>query len=254
MLSKNTTKNERNLKDRLLQFGLSEDQSAVYLAGISLGPTTILKLSKNSGIPRTTIYTIINQLVKLGLFKINIIGFKKTYEAENPKRLVLTLEQKAESLKESIPDFLSLYNLKESGSNIRYYEGLHAIQPLYLESLYDIKNNDTLLVISNSKEWMTIDEKYFQSYREKRARLGIQTKILVQESDIVDRMKEFQRNFNEEIRTLPKTTSINVDFFCTPKRVVIFQTKPPYVAIEIENDFIIVLYKNLFETIWNTIQ
>jgi sugar-specific transcriptional regulator TrmB len=252
MLSENQTKNKELLKNRLFEFGLSPEQADVYLAGILLGPTSVLNLSKQSDIPRTTVYAVVNELIKKGLFKTNIIGFKKTYEAENPSRLLQTLEQKIDSLRGSIPDFLSLYNLKDSGASIRYYEGLGAIKPLYLESLSDTKPKEDYMVITNPEQWFTIDQKYFTEYKEKRAKLNLKTRMLFQDSETARTHKKYERNFNEEIKILPKNTSINVDFICTPKRVIIFQTQQPYIAIEIENKFVIELYKNLFEIIWNS--
>lgn len=254
MLSKNQTKNTELLRNKLFEFGLSSEQADIYLVGISLGPTSVLNLSKQSGIPRTTVYAVVNELIKKGLFKINVVGFKKTYEAENPHRLLQTLEQKVDSLRNSIPDFLSLYNLKDSGASIRYYEGLRAIKPLYLDSLGDVRPQDDYLVITNQEQWFNIDQKYFTEYKEKRAKLNLKTRMLFQDSEIARTHKRYERNFNEEIKILSNNVHINVDFICTPKRVIIFQTQQPYIAIEIENKFIIELYKNLFEIIWNTVK
>lgn len=254
MLSKNQTKIEEKLEKSLHDFGLGEEEAKVYLTGLSLGSTTILNLSKKSGISRTTVYSLINSLSQKGLFRVNIRGFKKTYEAENPEKLEQMLKFKIENLKNSIPDFLSIYNLKETEGNIRYYEGLGSIKPLYLESLNDVLPQDDYLVITNQEQWFSIDQKYFTEYKEKRAKLSINTRLLFQDSLIAREHKKFEKNFNEKIKILPADTELNVDFVCTPKRVIIFQTKQPYIAISIENKFVIQLYKNLFEIIWKTIK
>jgi sugar-specific transcriptional regulator TrmB len=260
MLSKNQTKMQEKVDYRgkllksLLDFGLSTEEAQVYLAGLELGPTTVLLLSKASGIPRTTIYAIIDTLHTKGLFKINLAGFKKTYEAENPEKLKLALEQKVESLTNAIPDFLSLYNLKEAESNIRYYENLESIKLLYMDSLSDVRPHDDFLVIANQEQWFNLDQRHFLEYKEKRAKLRIHTRLLLQDSPTSREHKRLERNFNEEVKILPPDTSLNVDFVCTPKRVIIFQTQAPYKAISIENKFVIELYKNLFEIIWKTVE
>lgn len=257
MLSKNQTKskeiNKEHLKKSLFDFGLSEEEALVYLAGLELGATTVLNLSKYAGVPRTTVYTVIDTLHKKGLFKINIAGFKKTYEAENPEKLADMLESRVESLKNSIPDFLSLYNLKEAEGSIHYYEGLKSIESLYMDSLKDVRPGDDFLVITNEEAWFNLSQKLFTHYKEKRSVLRVKTRLLFQDSPTAQHHKNIGKNYNEEAKILPPDTSINVDFVCTPKRVIIFQLQKPYVAISIENKFVIELYKNLFEIIWKTV-
>ena len=71
----------------LSQLGLSETEASVYLAGIKSGATSILQLSKISGVKRTTVYTIVDSLIANGLMRIDIKGFKKYYVTEPPEKL-----------------------------------------------------------------------------------------------------------------------------------------------------------------------
>ena len=59
-------KNEK-LQSILKNIGLSETEAEVYLASLSLGPTTILKIARSSGVKRTSVYTIIDALKEKGL-------------------------------------------------------------------------------------------------------------------------------------------------------------------------------------------
>jgi sugar-specific transcriptional regulator TrmB len=63
----------------LTDLGLSEHEALVYLANISLGPTTILKIAQAAEIKRTTVYAVIESLKTKGLINVQIKGFKKLF-------------------------------------------------------------------------------------------------------------------------------------------------------------------------------
>ena len=71
-----------DLTKKLIKLGLTEKEASLYLTGLSIGPATILDLSRKSSIKRGTVYEIIMRLVSLGFFTKTIknrteITFKK---------------------------------------------------------------------------------------------------------------------------------------------------------------------------------
>jgi len=241
----------KQLEKTLTELGLSTNEASLYTSSLSLGATTVLKLSRSSGIRRTTVYNLIDSLKHKGLMRENIVGFKKTYEVEHPEKLEGILDLRKSQLQKDMPDFLSLFNKVGGSSVIKHYEGIESIKPIYLETINDVNSGDDYLVITNQAQWYGLDSKYFQNYKEKRSKTGARVRMLFEESDIAREHKKYEKNFNEEIKFLPNESHINVDFVCTPKRVIIFQTIQPFNAIVIENEFVVEMYKNLFEVIWN---
>ncbi len=239
------------LEKTLVDLGLSENEALLYLSSLNLGATTVLKLARASGIRRTTVYSLIDSLKQKGLMRENIVGFKKTYESESPEKLVRILDTKKSQLQKDMPDLLGLFNKVGGSSVIKHYEGIESIKPIYLETIQDVRSGEDYLVITNQAQWFELDTVYFQEYKERRARTGARVRMLFEESDLAREHKKYERNFNEEIKFLPQETHINVDFVCTPKRVIIFQTIQPFSAIVIENEFVVEMYKNLFEVIWS---
>src|SRR3989344_2889997 len=96
------------LLDILNKIGLSEKEANVYLASLSLGPTTILKLARACNIKRTTIYGIVENLKQKGLMSIEQKGLKKIYAPENPEKLEVILESRQLEFKNHLPEFLGL--------------------------------------------------------------------------------------------------------------------------------------------------
>jgi sugar-specific transcriptional regulator TrmB len=244
-------KNDK-LLDSLIQLGLNENEAKVYIAALSLGATTILKLSKHSDIKRTTVYEVVDSLEKKGLMKKEIHGFKTLYSAEHPERLENSLETKRALLVKVLPELEGKYHLKGTESSIKYYEGLNAIKNVYDDLLKDLKPHDFYYAVSNTAEWQGLDNDYFmKSHVEKRVNLGATINLLFVDSETAQKRKRTERNYNENIRLLPKDTNIHVDMVITPYKLVMFQLHEPLVALVLENKTMINTQKELFELLWN---
>ncbi len=245
-------KNDK-LLSTLEEFGLEEAEAKVYLASLSLGPTTVLKLSKHSEIKRTTVYEIITALERKGLMKKEVHGLKTLYAPEHPERLENALENKRALLSRMIPELEGLFHLKGTESTIKYYEGLPAIKNIYDDLLKDFRPHDFYYAISNIAEWQHLDEDFFiKNHVERRASMRVETKLLFTDSPAAQKRKTTERNFNESVKILPAEADIHVDLVVTPYKLVMFQLREPLVTIVIENKSIIEMQKSMFLLLWET--
>lgn len=244
---------DEKIIDSLKELGLEEKEASIYLASLVLGATTILKLSKQSGVNRTTAYEIIGILERKGLMKKEIRGLKTLYSPEPPERLEGTLETKRAVLTHLLPELEGKYHLKGTESSIKYYEGLTAIKNVYDDILKDLRPGDFYYVISNTAEWQSIDDDYFmKNHIEKFTYVrGIDRRVLFVDSPLAQRRKETERNFNEKVRLLPADSNIHVDQVVTPYKIVTFQLHHPLVALVVENKTMINTQKQVFELLWN---
>src|SRR3990170_8288815 len=236
----------------LQDIGLSENEAAVYVAGLSLGPTTAIKIARQTGIKRPTVYTVIESLKEKGLMNIEIKGFKQHYVSENPDRLKEVLEQRKKELNKKIPELQALFNLKGEEGSIKYYEGLEGIKSVYEGMIKDIKPHEDYVVISNLDKVLELDEKWFKDFFDRRAKLNINIRLLLQDTEKAREFKKYAKNINAKIKLLPSKTNLNTNLVITPQRVMIHQLKYPIVAIVIENKSTIEMQQELFEIIWNT--
>ncbi|MCX6807465.1 MAG: helix-turn-helix domain-containing protein [Patescibacteria group bacterium] len=239
----------------LANLGLSDKEASVYLAMLPLGATNVLKIARASGIKRTTVYSILDDLKQKGLVNIEIKGLKNLYLAENPERFNLTLKSQQENFRDALPELLDLYNLKADKGSIKYYEGLEAIKSVYEGMLRDVQPNDRYMVISDQKKWQKLDAKYFLNFIRRRGELNINLNIrlLLQDSKVARAHQKVQSQFNEKIKILPSGTDLNTNLVIIPKRVMIHQLVPPFLAVVMENKNIIKMHQEFFEIMWQTI-
>ncbi|MEK9154114.1 MAG: helix-turn-helix domain-containing protein, partial [Patescibacteria group bacterium] len=135
----------RNLKD----IGLTEKEASVYLASLSLGPSTILELAEATSLKRTTVYSVIETLKQRGLMSVELSGWKRRFTAVDPQSLSLVLKQRERGFEAILPELISLHNLKSEGGTFKQYEGLEAVKGVYEQLLKDAPPGCDYLIISD---------------------------------------------------------------------------------------------------------
>lgn len=236
----------------LEDLGLSEHEALVYLASLSLGPATVLKIAEASEVKRTTVYSVVEALKHKGLMNIEVRGFKQLYVAENPEQLQVMLITKKEELKSSMPEFQALYNLKGGESFIRYYEGVEAVKNIYTQITRDCRPHEEILIISDQESWYKQDPIFFHKYLLDRAQSGIKARKLIVPTNDIEKYNWGTEAYNEEIRLLPLETKLVTNLVVTPRKVLIHQLVPPILAIEIENPSVVQMNKEMFEIMWKS--
>jgi HTH-type transcriptional regulator, sugar sensing transcriptional regulator len=126
----------------LINLGLSEKESKVYLAALELGPETAQKIAQKAGINRPTAYVQIESLKNRGLMSQFDKGKKTFYVAESPERLssllnVLEkeLEFKKVETERVLPSLLNLFAGKGERPKVRFLEGVEGLKTIQQEFL-----------------------------------------------------------------------------------------------------------------------
>jgi len=202
---------------------------------------------------RTTVYSVIDTLKEKGLIRIDLKGLKQKYIAENPEKLEVMLERRANEFQNKLPEFMALYKLKGEESTIKYYTGLEAMKNIYMDTLKEIKIHEDYLVIANQEKWYTLQSEFAQKFIEAQAKLKINICLLFQDSPIAREQKKFEKNFNRKIKILPAGTPLNVDTLLLPNKLIVLELTPPYMTVVIENKSLIELHREMFELIWHSI-
>ncbi len=244
---------KKQLLRLLTDLGLSEPEACIYLASLSLGSSTIMKLASEANIKRTTAYSLIEHLQRKGLMRTELRGFKKKFAAASPDTLESMLDQQRQKLHHALPDLQALYTMESGESVIRQYEGLEATKGIYEQLLKDVRPHDDYLILSNPELTFKIATDFFQDFIQRRAKLDIKIRMLAQDSPFARERQRFQKNHNEIIKILPPGTKLSTNLVIIPKYVVIHQMVPPIFAIVIENKNVIQMHREQFEIMWKSI-
>lgn len=121
---------------------IGEKESKIYLSLIESGPETISEISQDSGIPRSTIYLLIETLIEKGLVTKTSRGKKTLYVPENPDYLVTVAKNMQKEINQTVfelgrvlPEMKAIHKKNQVKPIVKYYEGLEGIRQILEESL-----------------------------------------------------------------------------------------------------------------------
>ena len=112
------------------QLGFTDKEIKVYMMLLTGGPTSVRRLSKDTGVNRGTVYEALKTLQKAGLAGMYQKHKKQFFLAEDPQKLSEVIEGKERAvsslkrdLAEMLPELRSLYVHGGAKPTVKYYEG-----------------------------------------------------------------------------------------------------------------------------------
>ena len=158
------------IESSLKKYGLSTKEIKVYLATLELGSSSILEISKKSGINRATTYVITESLIERGLASSITKGKKRYFVSEDPKKLLTKLEERKlkvddqiNEIKKLIPQLESIFNRSESKPRVKMYEGIDGLYKIYEDTL--VEKKDIYAFIGVSEGMATMGKRLQANYR-----------------------------------------------------------------------------------------
>lgn len=230
--------------------GLNINEAKVYLAALELGEANIQQLARKSGVIRTTVYGVVEQLKKHGLLSVIIKNKKAFYAAENPTKLKDSLKEKQHSLEKILPELLSITNTIDKKPKIKFFEGVGGMKDVYQDTL---QYPDQELLTWVPKESVDVfDVEYLTNYYvPKRLENKIWVRALAPDDP---NMKWFQEADEKSLR---KTRLISQERFPFSVEINLYgKSKIGIVAFEekigliIESEKIYNTLKSIFEINW----
>ncbi len=163
----------------LCECGLSRKEASVYIALLELGYSTAARISKATGINRTTLYDVLAGLSRKGAAGVMRRGRALHFHATHPDALVDALRKRAEMLRRAVPALKARMNIAGAGPALEYYEGGNGIDAIYQRLLAEKKHvygYGSFAIIERIAKYRT------QDYRKRRVELGIPTTVVTDSS------------------------------------------------------------------------
>ncbi|MFA5967110.1 MAG: helix-turn-helix domain-containing protein [Patescibacteria group bacterium] len=249
-------------KDQLSTLGLSNMEIKAYLALLEIGSATVLKLSHKTGIKRTTMYDVVEGLIHKKLITLTEKGNKRSYHAENPKKIDGLLAEEERKLAEKrknfltiIPELSSLFNAHDKKPKIRFYEGFEGIKTAFEETLELPRNTETLAYGSAYQLDSLSYQEYILDYISRRVAKGIYQRAIINDSPVA--AKKFQADDKAQLRntilvdekTFPFVDEVNI--YGNKVSIVSFKDE---LTLIIESEAIARTQRSFFEMSWITAQ
>jgi len=229
--------------------GLSQTETAVYLASIQLGPTSVQEIAKKARLSRTTAYEAIALLQDRGLMSTYQHGKKKFFAAEDPERAVShfrgrvgDLQSKIEALVRIVPE-LQMMSRGERPV-VKFLEGKEALLALFhdLESV----NADRFDEVSNYDDiYEYLDMDYIKDVQKILNPDRIKTRILHHGG-----LQRPPRPGVQYCELNPDLGTFHGDIWIYGDRVAFVSFRGKIVAVLIESEPFAQTARVLFEAAW----
>jgi predicted DNA-binding transcriptional regulator len=244
-----------DIKQSLVELGLSHKEIDVYLSMLELGPSSVQDIAKKAGVNRSTTYVMIEGLKKHGLVSTYEKGKKVFFNAENPDRLVQVVNEqigllsaKRERVSAVLPRLLAIFNASDEKPKVRFFEGDETIDIIRMEvTSFRAPVWNFFAVDENLKKVAAINE-------QKRIELSVK----VPGSRVMMAIKpgvvpQYMDRSNKEIRTIGyEDFPFSGEITIVADRVYIVNVQARSIGFIVENKELSDLFRALYQAAWNS--
>ena len=239
-------------KESLINLGLTDGESKVYLALLKLGSSTVGPIAKEAKVAYSNIYDILERLLEKGLISFILKEKTKYFQAVPPSRLSEFLEKKEEklqkeksSLKSLIPELEKIQHPK-SRQEAEIFIGVNGIKTAYLRMLkeYEEERGEWLFLVAAEENQEVIDKVFSNLYskfkKTEKDSKGIANKEY--------KKSEFIKNTNFKMKYVDFPIPGNIDIFKDKIFLISWSENP--IGILITSEEISNKFKDYFYSIW----
>jgi sugar-specific transcriptional regulator TrmB len=244
-----------NLAKNLELFGFDSREIKIYIFLLSNKDLPVYKIATEIGLPRTTVYKILESLRKQGFVSSWIKNGVKYFSAESPERLNDLIQKKQEALKEAMPEMLSMFDSKSIYPKAKLYFGKEGVKHAFEMLLDNLKTNKTPIIYAYTDNMLTKQfPVFFKEWRERKNKAtNAFTQLIVPFGTSMD--KDYLTDQHRETRVMPKDFSFTgaVDICDGLVLFFSFHEKEVY-SIVIESPIVSDMLTKLFKYIWKTLE
>jgi len=238
-----------NLDQILIKLGYTANEAKIYLAALECGTASAQEIAKKAGLPRTSAYSILKELINAGIIGKTLVRGKSRFIAEPPQKLKLKLNALEKEFDESMPEFQALYNKSDTKPKILFFEGRSAMQKVYDDTL---KEKPEVILEWNTNDYFDFDKYDVDpEYIEKRMKLNIKARRIAGAGSKWDtEHKRFDHAELSETKIVPKENfwpSIEVNIYGNK---VAFLNYAENTSIIIESKPLAEAMKQAYELSW----
>ena len=232
-----------DIERSLEKIGLTGNESKIYLTLLRHGTAKAGKISKHSGINRTTTYDALKRLLEKGLISYVVKENRKYFQAADPQKIVEMIRRREEDAKKILPKLSQMFKAPVETHNVTLYYGRKGVKTVFQDIVREGKPNCVLDAEVKFGERMPYFVIWFTKQIEKKK---IQIRHIARSTVDVKPTKTTKVRFLDfkTKEKSPVATNIYGD-----KIAMIMWTDPPE-AVVIKSQSAADAYRKYFELLW----
>ena len=233
----------------LTNFGMRPLEATVYLTCLKLGQATVGRISQESGIQRTFVYDLLNELQEKGIISCTEIRGVKNFSAISFASFKRLQENKVKKFEAALPELCLLEKSVGDKPKITMYEGREGL----IAAQYDtLQCPNTEILAYAAGEGLYYDEPGFaKNYIKERVANKIKVRAICPDTPS---LKPYVLSDREQLRTsriipadkFPFTNEIDI----YGNKVAIMSYTGELLAVIIESESVAKTQRMIFELAW----
>lgn len=235
----------------LVKTGFKEKEAKLYLALLELGEGNVLDIARKSGIKRTTVYHVLEELKNRGIVSSTKKDEKVIYIPTDPRNIREDLKEKEAIFEKALPTLLSISNILEKKPAIKYFEGLEGIKELYRDEL---QYSDSEILAWWSESYNIFgDDFFYDYYMPERSKKKIWVRVMVPKSKYMEQIQKDDVSNLRKIKFITEEMSnIELEISIYGKSKVSIKSFQEKFGILIESRAFFNTMKVIFELQWKS--
>ena len=248
------------LRAYFFKLGLASEIADMYLALVAYGAQNISELARHSGVERTKIYRLAEEMMASGLIEMEVAYKKNVYRAAPIANLQILITKKEQEVHDLQAGFMSLSERLEElhhhsiGTKIQHYKGVDGLKQMYWNQTKGTTEN--LSVLYENMQIRT-NVTFFERWARTCNQRGINFRSIINDNFIKTQQEWYGHHSNERLgawqsRYLPD------DVFVIKHSMVIYDDITAYYnwkdgqifGIEMQNQDIADAQRQFFEMLW----
>ncbi len=237
--------------------GLDGKEAKAWTKILELGAQPVSVIAKHVGVPRSSMYVIINRLRNFGLveeFEQSGMRYVKSIPVKELPDIFLVKErqikQSLDILKENLPKLERIENKLSITPVVRFFEGKQAVMKMYEEVLKE----KSFCAYFNPAVVSKIMPIYYEGVAKKVGEKGRNVKELLVNSPCGEDYKKRFESEKHQIKILPRGAGFFSDTIIGKERIYMISYGESQVsATEIRNPTLAQSNRVIFEELWERI-
>lgn len=245
------------IADYILELGFSEEAGALYGALVQKGPLTVLEASRATGIERTALYRLIDDLTARGLVEELLEHKSRLLQAVPTHKIKDILDNEKRRVEKLSNEFGEFEKIVQSlptnhSTQVRYYRGIAGIKQILWN---ETKAKGQVIGYTYRNLQEVVGHKYFEEYAKELEKNKVVSRDLRCDSflDSSDSPQFVRRHIDKSVwRYLPDSVmhlTHNLDVYNDVVTMYYWQNNDVF-GIEIQNQLIADMQRSIFETLW----
>ncbi|MBU1890197.1 helix-turn-helix domain-containing protein [Patescibacteria group bacterium] len=241
----------KDIKKTLIQSGLNEKQADIYLACLELGSASVQKIAQKAGLPRSTVYETLEILKDRGYISTFLKKKVRHYSAEEPERVVLIAQQKADLLKSALPQLEAMVGKNRKRPSVRFYQGTEQMN-LVLEEV--LKEADAVSAFGSAEDLLSRMGEYWDDFVKRRVDKKIPVRAIMHDSPEARQRQEVGPKYVRTIRLVQESHNTHGLTMIWKNKIAMFSFIDDLIAVVIDSRQLSDMQKAQFEHLWERLK